>query len=234
MNWLKMPVIAQRIAKEPVVGTASAVKRKIVACVHRIVVHARVLVVAQMKQRAVASNQWHLAFVWLCRSAAQENGLRNAQMQRMTAGAAMESAAGRIQVQGVRKMALRRVSARKTPIAVKWNGRISVVDLPVSAWGAVEMVSVGLESPAAIVLLIAPVIRQPPCAMQRPANAWVSVGTERAIIMNPATPAPLNAGCVREAAVWPMRPRVVWTRTPWTVWELCLRVVSWMSGHRFA
>ena len=142
----------------------------------------------------------------------------------------MENAVGRTRVRGVRKMASRPVSARKTPTVVKWNGQISVVDLPASVWGAAEMDSAVLESPAAIVLMIVAAIRQPRYAMQRPVNALVSVGMEHATRTSLATPAPLNAGRVKGAVVWPMRPRVVWTRTPWIAWEPSRRVVSWMSG----
>ena len=225
-----MPVIVRRIARELAAGTASAVKGRIAACVQRIAAHVPVLVVAQMKQRVVASTPWPPASVWPCPNAAQESGLRNARMQPMIAGAAMENAVGRTRVRGVRKMALRPVSARKTPTVVKWSGQISVVDLPASVWGAAEMDSAALESPAAIVLMIVAAIRQPRYAMQRPVNALVSVGMEHATRTSLATPVPLNAGRVKGAVVWPMRPRVVWTRTPWIAWEPSRRVVSWMSG----
>jgi len=108
------------------------------------------------------------------------------------------------------------------------------VDLPVSVWGAVEMDSVALESLAVIVQLIALVIRPPRSATQKPVNALGSAGTERATKTSPVTPVRLNAGCVKGAVVWPIRLRGAWTRTPWIVWERSLRVVSWMSGLRFA
>ena len=148
VNWRKMPAIAVRIAKVRAVGTVNVRKVKTAVSVRLIVDRALVGVAAPMTALVAVLIPLHPVFVSPFRSVVKVSGPRNVLTLLMIAVLAMGSVVGKIQVPAARTMKRKRVFARKTPIAVRWNGLTSAVNLPVNVLGVAETTSVARANPA--------------------------------------------------------------------------------------